>query len=86
MLGGSVNEARLVTTHGIKVALKHDETGQIINMPQETVIRTLADFQKQRTVVLHGSTSRIYNSAALRQLAADYIGSRCVRRPERFPL
>ena len=58
------------TAHGIKVALTHDEIGQIIGMSRETVTRTLADFRKQHIAVLHGSTLLIQNMPALQQLAA----------------
>jgi CRP/FNR family transcriptional regulator len=60
----------MATSHGIKVALTHDEIGQIIGMSRETVTRTLADFRKQRIAVLHGSTLLIQNMPALQQLAA----------------
>ncbi len=71
MLDWSVDEAGMATRQGIKVALTHDEIGQIIGMSRETVTRTLADFRKQRIAVLHGSTLQIQDAAALRQLAAD---------------
>jgi CRP/FNR family transcriptional regulator, cyclic AMP receptor protein len=58
------------TAHGIKVALTHDEIGQIIGMSRETVTRTLADFRKQHIAVLHGSTLLIQNMPALQKLAA----------------
>jgi CRP/FNR family cyclic AMP-dependent transcriptional regulator len=56
-------------TAAIKVALTHEEIGQIIGMSRETVTRTLADFRKQRIAELHGSTLRIQNTPALRELA-----------------
>ena len=53
----------------IKVALTHEEIGQIIGMSRETVTRTLADFRKQRIAELHGSTLLIQNAPALQELA-----------------
>jgi CRP/FNR family transcriptional regulator len=70
MLDWSLAGAETATTYGIKVALTHDEIGQIIGMSRETVTRTLADFRKQNIAVLHGSTLLIQNLPALRQLAA----------------
>jgi len=70
MLEWSLGGAEMATSHGIKVALTHDEIGQIIGMSRETVTRTLADFRKQRIAVLHGSTLLIQNMPALQQLAA----------------
>jgi len=69
MLDWSLAGAETATTYGIKVALTHDEIGQIIGMSRETVTRTLADFRKQNIAVLHGSTLLIQNLPALRQLA-----------------
>ncbi|HEY4900675.1 MAG TPA: Crp/Fnr family transcriptional regulator [Terriglobales bacterium] len=69
MLDWSLPGAGMDTPHGIKVALTHDEIGQIIGMSRETVTRTLADFRKQHIAVLHGSTLLIQNMSALRQLA-----------------
>ena len=57
------------STHGIKVALTHEEIGQIIGMSRETVTRTLADFRKRHIAKLHGSTLLIQNSPALHELA-----------------
>jgi CRP/FNR family cyclic AMP-dependent transcriptional regulator len=69
MLDWSIGGAEMSTTYGIKVALTHDEIGQIIGMSRETVTRTLADFRKQHIAVLHGSTLLIQNVSALQQLA-----------------
>jgi CRP/FNR family cyclic AMP-dependent transcriptional regulator len=69
MLEWSHGGAGMATTHGIKVALTHDEIGQIIGMSRETVTRTLADFRKHHIAVLHGSTLLIENMPALQQLA-----------------
>jgi CRP/FNR family transcriptional regulator, cyclic AMP receptor protein len=70
MLDWSLAGTGSPTTHGIKVALTHDEIGQIIGMSRETVTRTLADFRKQHIAVLHGSTLLIQDATALRQLAS----------------
>jgi CRP/FNR family transcriptional regulator len=69
MLDWSLAGVETASTHGIKVALTHDEIGQIIGMSRETVTRTLADFRKQNIAVLHGSTLLIQNLPALRELA-----------------
>jgi CRP/FNR family cyclic AMP-dependent transcriptional regulator len=62
-------DGRMATGRGIKVALTHEEIGQIIGMSRETVTRTLADFRRQRFAALHGSTLLIQNVAALQKLA-----------------
>jgi len=54
---------------GIKVALTHDEIGQIIGMSRETVTRTLATFRKRQIAELHGSTLLIQNMSAIHELA-----------------
>jgi CRP/FNR family transcriptional regulator, cyclic AMP receptor protein len=69
MLDWSHEEARTRTARGVKVALTHEEIGQIIGMSRETVTRTLADFRKHHIAVLHGSTLLIENMPALQQLA-----------------
>jgi CRP/FNR family transcriptional regulator len=69
MLDWSHEEAGRGTATGIKVALTHEEIGQIIGMSRETVTRTLADFRKQRIAELHGSTLLIQNAPALQALA-----------------
>jgi CRP/FNR family transcriptional regulator, cyclic AMP receptor protein len=70
MLDGSHEDARTVTGRGIKVALTHEEIGQIIGMSRETVTRTLADCRRQRFAALRGSTLLIQNVAALQKLAS----------------
>jgi CRP/FNR family transcriptional regulator len=70
ILDWSHEGASAVQARGIKVALTHEEIGQIIGMSRETVTRTLADFRKQRFASLHGSTLLIQNLAALEELAA----------------
>ena len=69
MLDWSHEGGEMVTGRGIKVALTHEEIGQIIGMSRETVTRTLADFRKQRFAALRGSTLLIQNMAALHKLA-----------------
>jgi len=62
-------DSRSATAHGIKVALTHDEIGQIIGMSRETVTRTLATFRKQHIAELRGSTLLIQNMPAIHELA-----------------
>ena len=69
ILDWSHEDAGMSSTHGIKVALTHEEIGQIIGMSRETVTRTLADFRKRHIAKLHGSTLLIQNSPALHELA-----------------
>ena len=69
MLDWSHDDSGMVTAHGIRVALTHDEIGQIIGMSRETVTRTLTNFRKQRIAELHGSTLLIQNMPAIQKLA-----------------
>jgi CRP/FNR family cyclic AMP-dependent transcriptional regulator len=69
MLEWSHEDAGMSSTRGIKVALTHEEIGQIIGMSRETVTRTLTDFRKQHIAELHGSTLLIQNTPALQELA-----------------
>ena len=69
ILDWSHDDAGKATAKGIKVALTHEEIGQIIGMSRETVTRTLADFRKQGIAELHGSTLLIQDSPALHKLA-----------------
>jgi CRP/FNR family transcriptional regulator, cyclic AMP receptor protein len=69
MLDWSQDDSRTATAHGIKVALTHDEIGQIIGMSRETVTRTLANFRERRIAKLHGSTLLIQNMSAIEKLA-----------------
>lgn len=69
MLDWSHEAAGTSRTRGIKVALTHEEIGQIIGMSRETVTRTLADFRKQHIAELHGATLLIENTPALQELA-----------------
>jgi len=69
MLDWSHDDSGMATAHGIRVALTHDEIGQIIGMSRETVTRTLANFRQQRVAELHGSTLLIQNMSAIQRLA-----------------
>jgi CRP/FNR family cyclic AMP-dependent transcriptional regulator len=69
MLDWSQGDSGMATAHGIKVALTHDEIGQIIGMSRETVTRTLATFRKQRIAELHGSSLLIQDMSAVQKLA-----------------
>ena len=69
MLDWSHDDSGMATAHGIKVALTHDEIGQIIGMSRETVTRTLANFRQQHIAELHGSTLLIQNMSAIQKLA-----------------
>lgn len=69
MLDWSHEDAGTASGRKIKVALTHEEIGQIIGMSRETVTRTLADFRKRRIAELHGSTLMIENTLALQELA-----------------
>ncbi len=64
---------------GIKVALTHEEIGQIIGMSRETVTRTLADFRKQRIAELHGSNLLIRSLPAIRELAGAQAPNKALR-------
>ena len=69
MLDWSHEDSGMSSAHGIRVALTHEEIGQIIGMSRETVTRTLADFRKHHFAALRGSTLLIQNAAALQELA-----------------
>ena len=69
MLDWSHDDSGMATAHGIRVALTHDEIGQIIGMSRETVTRTLANFRQRRVAELHGSTLVIQNMSAIQKLA-----------------
>jgi CRP/FNR family transcriptional regulator len=69
ILDWSHGDSGLAKSRGIKVALTHDEIGQIIGMSRETVTRTLATFRKRQIAELHGSTLLIQNMSAIHELA-----------------
>jgi len=69
MLEWSHDDSGMAAAHGIKVALTHDEIGQIIGMSRETVTRTLANFRQRRIADLHGSTLLIQNMPVIQKLA-----------------
>jgi CRP/FNR family transcriptional regulator len=52
----------------IKLALTHDEIGQMIGTSRETVTRLFADFKKRQIVQAKGSTLLIHNKAALKAM------------------
>ena len=85
MLDWSHEDSGIASTRGIKVALSHEEIGQIIGTSRQTVTRTLADFRKQHIAELHGSTLQIQNAAALRELATLFTLHNIVTT-ERVPL
>ncbi len=53
----------------VKLALTHEEIGQIIGSSRETVTRTLKDFKSRQLVSLRGSTLVIQNKPALESFA-----------------
>jgi len=53
-----------------KLALTHDEIGQIIGTCRESITRTLSEFREMKIVELKGSTLTIRNKAALGRLVA----------------
>jgi CRP/FNR family transcriptional regulator len=69
ILDWSHDDSGMATSHGIKVALTHDEIAQIIGMSRETVTRTLATLRKQHIAEIHGSTLLIQNMPAIYKLA-----------------
>ena len=73
MLDWSHDDCLMVTAQGIKVALTHDEIGQIIGMSRETVTRTLANFRRQHIAKLRGSRLLIQNMHAIQRRAGASI-------------
>lgn len=71
MLDWSLEDGRAISVQGIRVALTHDEIGQIIGMSRETVTRTLAAFRRDHVAELHSSTLVIQDLPALQRLAAN---------------
>ncbi len=69
ILEWSQEDSGLAATHGIKVALTHEEIAQIIGMSRETVTRTLATFRQDGIATLRGSTLSIRNMSAIHKLA-----------------
>jgi len=70
ILDWSHDNSGMVTAHGIKISLTHDEIAQIVGVSRETVTRTLADFRKRQIAELHGSTLVIQNMPTLQRIAA----------------
>lgn len=54
----------------VKLALTHEEIGQLIGTSRETVTRTLGEFKARQLAALNGSTLLIQNKAALETLTA----------------
>jgi CRP/FNR family transcriptional regulator len=52
----------------VKVALTHEEMGQLIGTSRETVTRVLAEFRDNQLAQLRGSTLLIKNRAGLEKL------------------
>ena len=52
----------------LKLAMTHEEIGQMIGSSRETVTRLFADFRKRRIIQLKGSTLLIENRSALERL------------------
>ncbi|HXZ31181.1 MAG TPA: Crp/Fnr family transcriptional regulator [Terriglobales bacterium] len=53
----------------IKLAITHEEIGQIIGASRETVTRAFAQLRKQQIVHLKGATLVVHNKAALKRIA-----------------
>ena len=53
----------------VKLALTHEEIGQMIGTSRETVTRLFADFKRRKIVQANGSTLLIRNKGALQALA-----------------
>lgn len=52
----------------VRLALTHEEIGQVIGVSRETVTRVFGDFRSKHLVVFHGSTLRIQNRQGLENL------------------
>jgi CRP/FNR family transcriptional regulator len=66
-LGWSANH-----THGqdhLRIALTHEEIGEMIGVSRETVTRLLTAFKKRNLLTVNGATVNICNRPALRSLA-----------------
>jgi CRP/FNR family cyclic AMP-dependent transcriptional regulator len=69
LLVGWLDQNPEATTPGkMKLALTHEEIGQMIGTSRETVSRLFADFKKQRLIQRSGSTLVIPNRLALESL------------------
>ncbi len=58
----------------IKLALSHEEMGQMIGTSRETVTRLFADLKKRQIVEKKGPILRIRNKAALKALGRSNVG------------
>ncbi len=66
-LGGSANHA-----HGqdrLRIALTHEEIGEMIGVSRETVTRLLTAYKKRNVLTGNGATVNICNRSALQSLA-----------------
>jgi CRP/FNR family transcriptional regulator len=69
LLMGWLDENTQSKTPGqVKMALTHEEIGQMIGSSRETVSRLLAGFKKQRIILQSGSTIMIPSRTALESL------------------
>ena len=55
----------------LKLAITHEEIGQMIGTSRETVTRLFMDFKKRQIVEAKGSTIVIHNKALLKLIAAN---------------
>jgi CRP/FNR family transcriptional regulator len=67
-MGWLDQNAQSKTPSQVKMALTHEEIGQMIGSSRETVSRLLAGFKKQRIIQQSGSTLVIPNRMALESL------------------
>ena len=68
LMGWLDQNAQSKTPSQVKMALTHEEIGQMIGSSRETVSRLLAGFKKQRIIQQSGSTLVIPNRMALESL------------------
>ena len=55
-----------------RLALTHEEIGQLIGVSRETITRTLAEFKKKDMIDLKGSNLTIHNKPALERLVGAW--------------
>ena len=56
---------------GVKLALTHEEIGQLIGASRETVTRLFSEFKHRRLIEVRGATLLVNNRPALEALARD---------------
>jgi CRP/FNR family cyclic AMP-dependent transcriptional regulator len=66
-LGWSANHAR--GQDRLRIALTHQEIGEMIGVSRETVTRLLTAFKKRNLLTVKGATVNICNRGALQNLA-----------------